>query len=193
MLHGRCGKTKVGELEVEETPISGCYIVRFTNHIDTRGYFQRKYCESSFSAHGLNLIWPQCNVSLNHRKATFRGFHYQETPYEEIKLVTCIKGRIQDAIFDGRINSPTFGKCYSVELSEQENVSLYVPKGVAHGYLTLEDDSVVLYHVSTYYSKEKTRGISVYDPNIKIAWSIKPEIISEIDLTWPALSMSKKI
>jgi dTDP-4-dehydrorhamnose 3,5-epimerase len=193
MLHGRCGKAVVGELEVEETPILGCYIVRFPNHIDTRGYFQRKYCESSFTSQGLNSIWPQCNVSLNHKKATFRGFHYQETPYEEIKLVTCIKGRIQDAIFDVRINSSTFGKCFSVELSEEENVSLYVAKGVAHGYLTLEDNSVVLYHVSSNYSKEKTRGLSVHDPNIKIKWTIKPEIISEIDLTWPPLLTSNKV
>jgi dTDP-4-dehydrorhamnose 3,5-epimerase len=107
--------------------------------------------------------------------------------------VTCIKGRIQDAIFDVRINSSTFGKCFSVELSEEENVSLYVAKGVAHGYLTLEDNSVVLYHVSSNYSKEKTRGLSVHDPNIKIKWTIKPEIISEIDLTWPLLSTSNKV
>jgi dTDP-4-dehydrorhamnose 3,5-epimerase len=172
---------------VEETPIEGCFLVRFSKHEDKRGYFQRKYCDSCFKSKGLNTNWAQCNVSLNHHKATFRGFHYQESPFEEIKLVTCVKGSIQDAIIDVRVGSSTYGKTYSVELNESDNTSIYIAKGVAHGYLTLEDSSVILYNVSSQYSSESTKGVSLYDPKIDIAWKIKPEVISEVDLKWPSL------
>lgn len=175
----------MSDLSIRETPIEQCFIVEFPKHDDIRGSFQRKNCESSFRSAGLNVDWPQCNVSLNHKKATFRGFHYQEKPFEEIKLVTCVKGKIQDVIIDVREDSPTFHKAFSLELNENDNISLYISKGVAHGYLTLEDETVVLYHVSSEYSKEKTRGISWTDTNIDIKWKILPEIISEADQSWP--------
>jgi dTDP-4-dehydrorhamnose 3,5-epimerase len=177
----------MADLIVQETSIQQCCIVEFPKHDDTRGSFQRKNCESSFRLAGLNFEWRQCNVSINHKKATFRGFHYQENPFEEIKLVTCVKGRIQDVIIDIRKDSPTFRKAFSFELNEHDNISLYISKGVAHGYLTLEDDTVVLYHVSADYSKEKTRGILWSDSSINIDWRIMPEIISEADKNWPEL------
>ena len=147
----------MSQLIVRETPIQQCFIVEFPKYDDIRGSFQRKNCESSFGSVGLNVEWRQSNVSLNHKKATFRGFHYQENPFEEIKLVTCVKGRIQDVIIDIRKDSPTYRKTFSLELNENDNISLYIAQGVAHGYLTLEDDTVVLYHVSAEYSKEKTQ------------------------------------
>jgi dTDP-4-dehydrorhamnose 3,5-epimerase len=177
----------MSQLIVRETPIQQCFIVEFPKHDDIRGSFQRKYCESSFRSVGLNGEWRQSNVSLNHKKATFRGFHYQENPFEEIKLVTCVKGRIQDVIIDIRKDSPTYKKTFSLELNENDNISLYIAQGVAHGYLTLEDDTVVLYHVSAEYSKEKTRGISWKDSSISIDWIIMPEIISDADKNWPEL------
>jgi len=177
----------MSKLDIQETPIEQCFVIEFPKHEDVRGSFQRKICETSFRLTNLNVDWRQCNVSLNHKKATFRGFHYQENPFEEIKLVTCVKGKIQDIIIDIREDSPTFRKTFSIEISESDNISLYITKGVAHGYLTLEDETVVLYHVSADYSKAKTRGFSWTDPSLDIEWRIKPEIISEVDQNWPKL------
>ena len=178
------------EIKLWETTILDCYVIQFPRHSDSRGFFERKYCKTCFDSQELDVNWVQCNVSVNAKKATFRGFHYQTAPHEEIKLVTCIKGKIQDAIVDVRRDSPTFGCSYSIELSEDSNYSLYISKGVAHGYLTIEDNTVVLYQVSAEYSQSHARGISINDPIVDIQWQIQPKILSERDLNWPQHSLS---
>jgi dTDP-4-dehydrorhamnose 3,5-epimerase len=109
-------------------------------------------------------------MSFNHRAGTLRGLHYQSPPYEEVKLVRCTAGKIFDVIVDIRRNSATYAKWFGAELSPENGRSLYVPKGFAHGYLTLEDDSVVFYNVSVPYSPEHARGVHYADPAIGIAW-----------------------
>jgi dTDP-4-dehydrorhamnose 3,5-epimerase len=137
--------------------------------------------------HGLNYRWVQTNFSSNLKLGTLRGFHLQTAPFQEIKLVTCVSGAVHDVILDLRIDSKTFLKTFSVNLNSDSNTSLYIAKGVAHSYLTLVDNSSVLYQVSEKYSKEHTNGVRYTDPKISVSWPINPKIVSDADLSWNLL------
>jgi dTDP-4-dehydrorhamnose 3,5-epimerase len=174
-------------LRIEHTPLDGCYLVQFPMHHDERGNFYRKYCEDAFIASGLNTAWVQCNYSSNKYAGTLRGFHYQDEPFSEIKLVTCVSGRVFDVILDLRPKSQTYLNTFTVTLESDSNTSIYIAKGVAHAYLTLEDNSAVTYQVSERYSKEYTSGVTYSDPKVKVEWPIAPRIVSKNDLSWNAL------
>jgi dTDP-4-dehydrorhamnose 3,5-epimerase len=174
-------------LEIEETPLEGCFILKFPEHHDERGIFYRKYCEEDFISNGLNTLWLQSNFSSNKKAGTLRGFHYQKAPFTEIKLVTCVSGIVFDAILDLRPNSRTYLKTFETVLESNSNKSIYIAKGVAHAYLSLVDNSAVTYQVSEKYSKEYTSGVLYSDPKVKVSWPIAPTVVSEIDLSWNLL------
>jgi dTDP-4-dehydrorhamnose 3,5-epimerase len=135
----------------------------------------------------LNTSWAQTNFSSNKKTGTLRGFHYQNAPFSEIKLVTCVSGAIFDAILDLRPDSQTYLKTFTIFLKSDSNKSLYIAKGVAHAYLTLEDNSAVTYQVSEKYSKENTSGVTYLDPKVDVDWPISPTTVSENDLSWNLL------
>ena len=164
-----------------ETKIKNAYIIELEPRKDHRGFFARTYCDNEFREFGLDFKIVQSNLSISNKKGTLRGMHYQVDGAEEIKLVQCLRGRILDVIIDIRKDSETFGKYIKVELSESNNRILYVPKGFAHGFLTLENNCYVFYQVSNFYTPSKERGIRWNDPFFAIEWPIANPIISEKD------------
>jgi dTDP-4-dehydrorhamnose 3,5-epimerase len=169
------------------TVLSGSYLIEPEPREDTRGAFLRSFCREEFQAHGLDFLTAQCNISENYVKGTLRGMHFQKTPFSEIKLVRCISGAVFDVIVDLRRDSATYLKWHGVELSAKNRLSLYVPKDFAHGYLALEDNSVVFYQVSEFYHPEVEGGIRWDDPAVEIVWPFKPLVISEKDCGWKSL------
>ena len=172
---------------IESTLIPECFLVRFPTNVDDRGSFFRKYSCREFAQAGLNTEWVQTNVSSNTNAGTLRGFHFQRPPHSEIKLVTCVSGSVYDVALDVRPESPTYLRSFAVRLTGNINTSLYIPEGVAHAYLTLEDHSTVAYQVSSEYAPEYAAGVNYLDPKVKVAWPITPRIVSSADRLWPAL------
>jgi dTDP-4-dehydrorhamnose 3,5-epimerase len=171
-----------------KTPLEGSYLIELEKKGDERGFFARFFCEKEFNAAGLESKFVQINNSLSAKKGTLRGLHYQLPPASEVKLVRAIKGSLYDVIVDLRAKSPTFGKWFGAELSEENRLMMYVPRGFAHAFITLTDNVEALYLVSSFYSPENERGIKYDDPAINIQWPIKPIEISEKDKTWPKFS-----
>jgi dTDP-4-dehydrorhamnose 3,5-epimerase len=169
-----------------ETKIQGAFIIEMERIEDHRGFFSRAWCQREFEEHGLVSTIVQSNVSFNKFKGTLRGMHYQMAPFEETKLVRCTRGRVYDVIVDLRPASMTYKEWCSVELTEDNYKMFYVPKGLAHGYLTLSDNAEVCYNVSQYYSSAAERGVRFDDPAFKIEWpGSGARIISEKDRSWP--------
>jgi dTDP-4-dehydrorhamnose 3,5-epimerase len=148
---------------------------------DFRGSFARVFCVEEFKKHGLEYEMVQSNLSVTHHKGTIRGMHYQVEGSEEDKLVMCFSGAILDVIIDIRKTSATFGKNFMVELTGINNKMLFVPKGFAHGFLTLTDHCSVFYQVSNFYNSAHERGIRWNDPFFKINWPITNPIVSDKD------------
>lgn len=164
-----------------ETSLPGAYIIKTDLHCDDRGSFRRIWCAGEFAAHGLNGELSQNSISTNMRCGTLRGLHYQHAPQLEDKLVICLQGRMFDVIADLRADSPTCGRWFSIELSGESDTALYIPKGIAHGFLTLEDDTHILYQISQPYDPALVAGIRWDDPTLSIDWPLQPSIISEKD------------
>lgn len=152
---------------------------------DDRGFFARVFCSEMFKEHIPDFDCVQMNHSKSALRGTLRGLHYQLAPFEEIKILKCIRGKIYDVILDIRLDSPTFGKSIGIELSEDNMKMVVVPKGCAHGFLTLTDNSEVMYMVSAPYSSELERGIRWNDPTFSVKWPEMPRIISERDQNHP--------
>ena len=169
-----------------KTALSGATIVDIERREDARGYFGRTYCEREFEANGLPTGMVQTNMSLTRRAGTLRGMHYQMAPNAEDKLVRCVQGAIWDAIVDIRPESPTYCQWIGVELSEANGRMLLVPKGFAHGFVTLTDDAAVTYQVSAFYTPESERGARHDDPAFGIAWPVPVLDMSDKDRSWPA-------
>jgi len=163
------------------TSIDGAYIVEWDPMEDERGYFARTRSDDEFSALGLNNDLSECSVSFNHRRGTLRGMHYQAAPHEETKLVMCIGGLIFDALIDLRKGSETYRKTFAAELSLANRRMLYVPAGVAHGFITLEENSYVQYQIGGDYTPDATRGVRWNDPQFGIEWPMEPNVISARD------------
>ena len=165
--------------------VKDAYLIDLDRKVDERGFFARSYCRNEFAAHGLHPDFVQCNLSFNTRRGTLRGMHYQVRPNEEVKLVRCLAGAIYDVIVDLRPTSPTYKQWIGVELDAESRRMLYSPAGFAHGYLTLADNSEVLYQVSAFYSPESERGVRWNDPAFNIEWPMRPEVISSKDRQHP--------
>lgn len=168
-----------------ETELPGAFVVDLELHQDDRGFFARSFCEREFAEHGLLSRYPQCNISYNRSVQTLRGLHYNRAPHEEAKLVRCIAGAIFDVIVDLRPGSATRHEWIGVELSAKNRRMLYVPKGFAHGFLTLSEDSEVFYHMSEFYVPDAAVGARYNDPAFGIRWPAPPGVISERDATYP--------
>jgi len=168
-----------------ETGLKGAYIIDINKLADDRGYFARTFCKNEFDKVGLEPNIAQTNMSFNPKKGTLRGMHYQVSPYEETKLVKCTSGAIYDIIIDLRKDSPTYFKWIGVELSEDNNRMLYVPKDFAHGFITLADNTAIQYMVSQFYAPGAEKGIKWDDPKFNIHWPIDIAVISEKDNTHP--------
>ena len=157
------------------------YLISNIKINDKRGYFSRVYCEKEFKKKKLNTKWVQFNKSFNKKKYTFRGLHFQKKPYEEIKIVKCTKGEIIDLILDIRKNSKTYLKLLKIKLSSKNDLMLYLPKGIAHGFITTKNNTEVSYMHSTEYNKNYSDGLSIFDKKIKYKMKEKIKVISKKD------------
>ena len=175
-----------------DTPIADLVLIDPEPRVDERGSFARLWCQREFADRGLMAQFVQCNGSVSARRATLRGLHYQAAPFGEVKLIRCVRGTVFDAVVDMRPDSPTYLQWYGVELSAANNRLLYVPEGLAHGYLTLEDDTEVNYPVSAFSTPGAERGVRWDDPLIDITWPIEPVHISPKDRTWPNLTDARR-
>jgi len=164
-----------------ETKLKGSYIIEPEKLEDERGFFARTWDKKVVKEMGLDSEILQSNISFNKKKGTLRGMHFQIEPYEESRLVRCTKGRIYDVIVDLRTNSKTFKNWFSVELSSLNHKILYIPKGFAHGFQTLEDDSEVYYEMSQIFSSDHSRGFRWDDSSFNIKWPMEVLVISEKD------------
>jgi dTDP-4-dehydrorhamnose 3,5-epimerase len=167
------------------TKLAGSWVIDLEPHADERGFFARSFCEREFAEHQLPSRFPQCNLSRNTRAGTMRGMHYQEAPHEEAKLVRCSTGAIYDVIVDLRPASPTRFEWIGVELSAENARALFVPKGFAHGFVTLANATDVFYHMSEFFRPEGARGFRWNDPRFGIAWPSTPTVISARDANYP--------
>ena len=169
----------------KETKLQGAFIIEPEMLIDERGAFARTFCRKDFESHGLNGSISQCSISLNTRKYTLRGMHYQKKPCAEAKLVRCSRGAIYDVIVDLRYDSPTFKQWTSVEISAENRKMVYVPVDFAHGFQTLTDGTEVIYQMSEFYSPSHADGFRWNDPSFKIKWPSDNFVISSKDQTYP--------
>ena len=153
---------------------------------DARGFFARAWDERELAENGLETRIAQCNVSFNKRKGTLRGMHLQRPPYEEVKLIRCVRGSLFDVIIDVRPESASYKRWTGVELSAHNRRMLYVPRGFAHGFQTLEDDTETFYMVSEFYVPGAEEGLRWNDPAFGIEWPLgEPSEISDKDRDWP--------
>ena len=164
-----------------ESPIHGAFTIDLEKKGDDRGFFARFFCEKEFAAHGLVTRFVQVNDSLSAERGTLRGMHYQLPPRAETKLVRCIRGALFDAIVDLRKGSPTFGKWFGAELTAENRRMMYVPKGFAHGFVTLTDATEALYLVDEFYGPAEERGVRWNDPRFSVRWPIEPVVLSDKD------------
>jgi dTDP-4-dehydrorhamnose 3,5-epimerase len=168
-----------------ETPLRGSYIIDLDKKGDERGFFARFFCVNEYSKLGLDQNVVQINNSLSADKGTLRGMHYQLSPKAETKVVRCIRGALFDVILDLREDSPTFGQHFGAELTAENRKMMYVPKGFAHGFMTLKDDTEALYLVTEFYAPELERGIRWNDPRFNIQWPFEPTTVSDKDQNHP--------
>lgn len=152
---------------------------------DERGQFMRLFCEREMQAAGIAFHTVQTSLSRNSAQGTLRGMHYQDIAAPEPKLVRCIRGAIYDVALDMRDGSPTFGKWEAVELNAENNRALFIDGGIAHGFLTLQDDAEVLYHMAGFYAPEHGRIVRWNDPRFAIRWPMPPRVISPRDASAP--------
>ena len=171
-------------------PLLGAYTIELEERGDDRGFFARLFCEKEFQAAGLPTPIAQINNAFSVTAGTLRGMHYQLPPSSEIKVVRCIRGAVFDVIIDLRPDSPTFTKWFGAELTAENRLMMFVPRGFAHGILTLTDDAETLYLVSAFYDPKQERGVRFDDSRIGVAWPRTPIEISQKDRSWPDLDPS---
>lgn len=172
-------------MKITELPITGSYLIELEEHMDERGIFARQFCKKELQKFGIDFDIKQCNISKNFKKGILRGLHYQKEPYPEIKMVSCFKGKIYDVILDIRKDSPSFLKWYATEISEKNNKIIYIPSGVAHGFQTLADDTIVYYQLGEFFQPEYYKGIRWNDPKFGIKWpECNSRIINERDANY---------
>ena len=168
-----------------ETPLRGAFIIDIVALKDERGFFARTWSADELTKRGLDATVVQCNVAFNPVKGTLRGMHFQRAPYDEVKIIRCTSGALYDVIVDLRPDSPTFRQWTSVEIDAASRRMLYIPKGMAHGYITLTDDVEAYYHVSAPYTPECAGGVAWDDPAFGIKWPFAPTLMSDRDRNWP--------
>ena len=177
----------MGQIKVEKTPIEGLYVIEPTVHQDERGYFVETYNQRDFEEAGLYYTFVQDNQSMS-VKGVLRGLHFQKE-FPQAKLVRVIRGTVFDVAVDIRKNSPTYGKWYGVELSEDNKKQFLISEGFAHGFVVLSDVAEFCYKVTDFYHPGDEGGIAYNDPDIGIEWPVTDNLImSHKDQNWPGLS-----
>ena len=171
-------------------PLPGVRAIDMDRIEDERGFFARSFCTDEFTRQGLAAPISQCSVSFNTRRGTLRGLHYQARPHDEEKLVRCTAGGIFDVVVDIRRDSPTFCRWHGEELTAGNRRALYIPKGCAHGFITLAEDTEVLYMISVTYAPGFARGLRWNDPAFGIRWPAQPAVISARDAGYPPFDAS---
>lgn len=171
-------------MNISATDIEGVFDIGLEPVKDERGFFARAYCWEEFARAGIDFTSTQINISRNDAALTLRGMHWQAPPHAEAKLVRCLRGRIYDVVADIRADSPTYRRWIGRELDAVSGNALFVPEGCAHGFLTLEADCDVLYHMGRPYAPGKAAGFRFDDPAFAIAWPYEPKVIASADLAW---------
>jgi dTDP-4-dehydrorhamnose 3,5-epimerase len=167
-------------------PLSGVFIIEPDRRHDERGFFARTWCHEEAAIHGIRVAWHQCNVSFNTHRGTIRGMHYQRAPHGEGKLVRVTQGAIYDVALDLRRESPTFKQYFAITLTAGNRLALYIPPAdIAHGFLTLDDDTEVFYQMSTAYVPVSAAGVRWNDPAFNIEWPGSMQVISKKDANYP--------
>ncbi|HRH02732.1 MAG TPA: dTDP-4-dehydrorhamnose 3,5-epimerase [Bacteroidia bacterium] len=175
-----------------ETDIADLLVIQPTVFEDERGYFYESFNEEAYAKLGINLPFVQDNQSLS-QKGVLRGLHFQNPPHAQGKLVRVIKGAVLDVVVDIRKNSATYGKHFTKELSEKNKTCLYVPPGFAHGFLTLENDTIFFYKCTHYYNKASEGVILWNDKGLAINWGIADPVLSEKDQAGQPFSEFKSL
>ena len=168
-----------------ETKLAGAFIVDLERREDDRGWFARLFCQREFADHGLNPNLAQANVAFNRRRGTVRGMHFQYPPSAEAKYVRCTRGAILDVLVDLRPESPTFLQHVALELTEETGRGVVIPKGFAHGYQVLRDETETTYLVDEFYAVHDEAGLLHDDPTLGIEWPLPVTEISPKDQAWP--------
>lgn len=168
-----------------ETALPGVRTIDLERRGDARGWFARAFCADELRANGLDPSLVQINLSYNEKRGTLRGMHFQRAPHEETKIVRCVRGAVLDVVVDLRPPSPSHRKWIAVELSEDNRRALYVPRGIAHGFLTLTDGAELLYLMGTAYAPDAAAGVRWNDPAFSIEWPFAPSVVAERDMTFP--------
>ena len=175
---------------MEYTPsrIAGAWIMDISPIHDARGFFAMTWLPGELRERGMNPALAQCNLAFNHQRGTLRGMHFQKAPHAQAKIVRCTRGALLDVIVDLREDSPTFRQWDAVELTAENRRLLYMPEGIAHGYLTLEDRTEAYYHASSPWVTDAESGVRWDDPAFNIEWPFEPAVISEKDQGWALFS-----
>ncbi|HEY3696553.1 dTDP-4-dehydrorhamnose 3,5-epimerase family protein [Phenylobacterium sp.] len=173
-------------MRFQSTEIAGVVAVDLEPVTDARGFFARLHCPEEFAAAGVPFVPVQTSLSRNHAALTLRGLHYQAAQHGEAKLVRAVRGRIFDVAVDLRPDSPTHRRWTGTELSAGTGRALLIPPGVAHGFLTLEPETDVLYQIDRAFAPGHERGARWDDPAFAIAWPARPQVIAERDAAYPA-------
>jgi dTDP-4-dehydrorhamnose 3,5-epimerase len=168
-------------LTFQPLSLSGAYCIRMSPLADDRGFFARRFCADTFRDHGLETDFVQRSISYNAKRGTLRGLHFQVPPALETKIVRCTRGAAFDVMVDLRAGSPTYGKWHGEEISADNRVMLYIPKGFAHGFQTLTDKTEIDYEITPAYLSDAARGIRFDDLDLAINWPVPDQIVSQRD------------
>ena len=172
-------------MKFTQLPLAGAVLIDLEQHGDERGFFARLFCAREFAAHGLSTELVQISTSMSVPRHTLRGMHFQLPPHAETKLVRCLVGALYDVIVDLRPDSVSYGQSFGAELSAANRTMMYVPKGFAHGFLTLAENTEILYFMDEFHAPDGARGLRWNDPTLSIAWPAVPALVSERDATYP--------
>lgn len=172
-------------MRFRQTEVLGAYLISPERRNDERGYFARIWCEEELRHQGLVTKLAQVNVGFSPQAGTLRGLHYQLKPFDEVKLVRCTRGSVYDVVVDLRPQSLTFKKWFGASLAAEDGTMVYAPIGCAHGYITLEPDTELMYFTSHSYVPAAARGVRFNDPAFQIAWPTEITLVSQADRSWP--------
>ena len=167
------------------TKFDGAWAIALTELGDERGFFARTFCSETLRDKGLESNFPQHSMSYSSRRGTLRGLHFQRTPHAEVKIVRCLRGAVWDVLVDLRPDAPTFRQWQAFELTAENRLQLYVPKGFAHGFQALTADVEVSYLISELYVPDAASGVRFDDPAFGIPWPLPVTAMSEKDRSWP--------
>lgn len=174
-------------MKIQSTPLDGLFEITHTPRTDARGRFSRLFCEQELAVIRPNLHFIQINLSETSERGTLRGMHYQQPPAAEAKLIRCLRGRVFDVAVDLRAGSPTLLSWHAVELSEDNERSVFIPEGFAHGFQVLSDDAMLLYMHTAPWTPKCEAGVRHDDPRLAVDWPLPPTHISERDRNHPLI------